>query len=57
MGAPGGGRVDFPAMMRALKEYKYQGWVSVEHDETTDYAESTCTAKWYIDNVLSKIYS
>lgn len=56
MGAPGGGRVDFPALMRALKEYNYRGWVTVEHDETTNYAESTCTAKWYIDNVLSKIY-
>jgi inosose dehydratase len=59
MGTPEG-LVDFPALMRALKDYKYSGWITVEHDKAYvgggNYAESTCMAKWYIDNVLSKIY-
>jgi inosose dehydratase len=54
-GSPGG-LVDFPAIMKAMKEYGYKGWVGVELDGTQNYAESTCTAKWYIDNVLRKIY-
>ena len=53
----GPGLVDFPALFKALKDYNYKGWVSVEHDGTSDYPESTCTAAWYIDNVLKKIYS
>ena len=54
------GLVDFPLMMKALKEYNYKGWISIEHDkadiEGGDYAESTCISRWYIDNVLRKIY-
>jgi len=54
------GLVDFPLLMKALKEYNYKGWISVEHDKADigggDYAESTCISKWYIDNVLTKIY-
>ena len=60
MGTPEG-LVDFPAMMRAMKEYHYTGWVGVEHDKAEigggSYAESTCIAAWYIKNVLSPIYS
>ena len=56
-----GGLVDFPRLMKALKEFEYKGWVSVEHDKADvgrgNYAESTCHTKWYIDNVLSKIYA
>jgi inosose dehydratase len=46
--------------MKALKGYNYTGWLTVEHDKADvaegNYASSTCRAKWYIDNVLSKIY-
>jgi inosose dehydratase len=60
MGTPEG-LVDFPALMRAMKDYNYRGWLGVEHDKANaeggNYAESTCIAKWYIDNVLSKIYA
>jgi sugar phosphate isomerase/epimerase len=60
MGTPEG-LVDFPRFMKALREFQYKGWVSVEHDKADvgggNYAESTCRAKWYIDNVLSKIYA
>ncbi len=56
MGTPDG-LVDFPAMMKALRDYNWRGWVSVEHDKTQDYPDSTCLAKWYVDNVLTKIYA
>jgi inosose dehydratase len=60
MGTPEG-LVDFPALMHAIKRFGYRGWISVEHDGPDrtggDYAESTCIARWYIDNILSKIYS
>ncbi len=51
------GKVDYPALMRALKTFNYQGWVGLEHDASPDRADSTCYAKWYVDNVLKKIYS
>jgi inosose dehydratase len=55
-----GGLVDFPRFMKAMKDCRYKGWASVEHDKADvggNYAESTCHTKWYIDNVLSKIYA
>jgi len=54
------GLVDFPSLMEALKRHSYQGWISTEHDKADiggNYAEATATGKWYIDNVLSKIYA
>lgn len=60
MGTPQG-LVDFPKLMKALKDFNYIGWLTVEHDKAdiggANYAESTCHAKWYIDNVLAKIYA
>jgi len=59
MGTPEG-LVNFPKLMKSLKGYNYTGWLTVEHDKADvaggNYASSTCRAKWYIDNVLSKIY-
>ena len=55
------GLVDFPALMRAMKEFKYRGWVSVEHDKAdlggSNYPESTAVAAWYVKHVLKPIYS
>ncbi len=55
------GLVDFPSLFKAMKEFKYQGWVSVEHDKADvgggNYPESTAIAAWYIQNVLKKIYA
>ena len=60
MGTPEG-KVNFPKLMNALKAHKYRGWITVEHDkvdvDNASFAESTSMAKWYIDNVLSKIYA
>ena len=55
------GLVDFPALFAAMKEYRYEGWVSVEHDKAdiggSNYPASTAIAAWYIRNVLEKIYA
>ena len=60
MGTPGG-LVDFPALMQAMKECGYQGWVGVEHDKADvgggNYPESTALSAWYIQHVLKKIYA
>jgi inosose dehydratase len=60
MGTPEG-LVDFPGLMRAMKQYEYRGWVSVEHDKADvgggNYPESTAVAAWYIKNVLQRIYA
>ncbi|BDZ44476.1 sugar phosphate isomerase/epimerase family protein [Naasia aerilata] len=57
MGTPGG-LVDFPALMREIVTSGYDGWLTVEHDKADtfggSYAEATCVAKWYIDNVLAE---
>ncbi|HEY6741311.1 MAG TPA: TIM barrel protein [Lapillicoccus sp.] len=54
------GLVDFEAMMRAVRDHEYHGWISVEHDKANklggDYAESTAISRWYAENVLSRIY-
>ncbi len=58
MGRPDG-IVDFPALMQAIVESDYDGWLTVEHDkvevEGGSFAEATCVAKWYIDNVLDEV--
>lgn len=60
MGTPGG-LVDFPALMKAMKECGYEGWVGVEHDKADvgggNYPESTALSAWYIQHVLKKIYA
>jgi sugar phosphate isomerase/epimerase len=55
-----GGLVDFPRLMRALKEHQFTGWITVEHDKANiggDYAESTALSMWYAKRVLREIYS
>lgn len=55
------GLVDFEAMMRAVRDRGYTGWISVEHDKANkqggDYAESTAISRWYAKNVLERIYN
>ena len=59
MGTPEG-RVDFEAMMTAVRDTGYEGWISVEHDKANkqggDYSEATAVSRWYAANVLEKIY-
>ena len=57
MGTPEG-LVDFPAIMAAIVESDFDGWLTVEHDKADiggDFAESTCVARWYMDNVLDAV--
>ena len=55
------GLVYFEAMMRAIRDNLYRGWITVEHDKANksggDYAESTAISRWYAANVLSRIYA
>ncbi len=47
--------------MREIVASGYDGWLTVEHDKAelggNNYAEATCVAKWYIDNVLAQVDS
>jgi sugar phosphate isomerase/epimerase len=54
----GKGEVDFPGVMRVLKELGYQGWINVEQDVTTMTPGESCrTSMRYVRDVLGKIYS
>ena len=55
MGTPEG-LVDFPTLMKTLKKNGYKGWIIAESDQATNPAESAMYNRWYIKNVLSKIY-
>lgn len=54
MGLPGG-LVDFPSLMKSVRQHNYAGWIVVECEQTLDSAaESTMLNRWYINNVLLK---
>ena len=54
----GKGEVDFPGVMRALKDLRYQGWINVEQDFTATTPGESCRASMnYVKNVLGPIYS
>ena len=54
----GKGEVDFPGVMRVLKELGYQGWINVEQDFTAMTPGESCrTSMRYVRDVLGKIYS
>ena len=54
----GKGEVDFPGVMRALRELRYQGWINVEQDFTATTPGASCRASLdYVHKVLSPIYA
>jgi inosose dehydratase len=54
----GKGEVDFPGVMRALKELGYRGWINVEQDFTATTPGESCRASLeYVRNALSPIYT
>ena len=56
--ALGKGEVDFPGVMRALRDLRYQGWINVEQDFTATTPGESCRASLeYVRNVLSPIYT
>lgn len=54
----GRGEVDFPGVMRLLKEIRYQGWVNVEQDTTTLTPQESCRISMeYVNKTLKPIYA
>ncbi|MDR2474102.1 MAG: sugar phosphate isomerase/epimerase [Tannerella sp.] len=52
----GKGVIDFPAVMKILKNVSFKGWLNVEQDYTTTTPlESATVSAGYIHNVLKKI--
>lgn len=53
----GKGEVDFPGVMRLLKEIRFQGWINVEQDATTLTPQESCRISMqYVTQVLKPIY-
>jgi inosose dehydratase len=54
----GQGEVDFPSILKILKEIKFSGWLNVEQDYTfTTPAESAGISANYIREKLKPIYT
>lgn len=49
-----GGLVNFPALMKSIRQHNYSGWIIVESDQSLNPAESAMLNGWYVKNVLSK---
>jgi len=54
MGTPGG-LVDFPALLKKMRQHDYDGWVVVESDQSPHVEESVMLNSWYRRQVLSKV--
>lgn len=54
MGTPGG-LVDFPALLAAMYEYDYNGWIIAESDQSPHVEESVLLNAWYKKRVLAAI--
>jgi inosose dehydratase len=53
----GKGEIDFPGVMRLLKEIRYQGWINIEQDATTlTPRDSARISMEYVNKVLKPIY-
>jgi inosose dehydratase len=53
----GKGEVDFPGVMRLLKEIRFRGWINVEQDTSTlKPQESSRISMEYVNRVLKPIY-
>lgn len=54
----GKGEVDFPGVMRLLKQIRFSGWVNIEQDATTlTPRESSRISMEYVNKVLKPIYN
>lgn len=55
-GEMGTGQVDFPALLSAMQEYGYAGWIIVESDKGPEpIASGMMLNSWYKQNVLDRI--
>jgi inosose dehydratase len=54
----GAGEIDFPGVMRALRDLGYQGWINVEQDFTATTPGDSCRASMkYVRDALTPIYT
>lgn len=53
----GSGQVDFVGLWHLLKKHGYKGWIGLETDGTPDPMATMLLSKYYINHVLSPIYS
>jgi inosose dehydratase len=54
----GSGEVDFPQVMKLLKEIRFTGWVNIEQDTTTLTPQESCRISMaYVNKVLKPIYT
>ena len=47
--------VNFPALMKSIKQHGYSGWIIVESDRSPNPVESTMMNSWYVQHVLAKV--
>jgi inosose dehydratase len=53
----GRGEVDFPKVMKLLKEIRFTGWVNIEQDSTTLTPQESCRISMeYVNKMLKPIY-
>jgi len=46
--------VDFPALMQAMREFDYRGWIIVESDRgPVPVAAGMMSNAWYVQHVLA----
>lgn len=53
----GAGCVDMPGLYKMMKKHAFSGWATVEADGAPDNLAAMLLSKWYIDHILSPIYS
>ena len=55
-GEMGSGLVDFPALLAAMREHRYAGWIIVESDKGPEpIASGMMLNSWYKQNVLERL--
>ncbi len=52
----GMGSLDFIALWKMLKKYRFEGWATIETDGTPDPLATAANAKFYLDKYLKPIY-
>lgn len=54
----GRGEVNFPAVMKLLKEIRFTGWINIEQDTTTLTPQESCRISMeYVNKTLKPIYT
>jgi inosose dehydratase len=51
----GEGKVNFPALLKSIKQHNYGGWIIVENEGGSSQQDSCMMNSWYLKAVLSKV--